>query len=302
MTKKVLIIMNPCSGTKKANKYLTDIVHVFTVNDYIPTVLTTTKRGDGRLYARTYAKKVDLIVCIGGDGTFNEVVSGVIHSGVRVPIGYIPAGSTNDFANSLHLSKDIVKAASDIVQGEPVSFDIGMFNDRIFSYVASFGAFTKSSYATPQNVKNALGHLAYVLDGISSIASIRSEHMVLEINGMRYEDDYIFGAISNSTSVGGVLNLKPEMVDMSDGEFEVLLVKSPKDLVELASIVHLLTTQNYEDSMLTFINASEVIIHADQNTSWSLDGEYQEGVEEIKVVNMHQAIDLMMNGHFGRRR
>lgn len=300
MKKNVLIIMNPCSGTKKANKYLTDIVQVFTVNDYIPTVLTTTKRGDGTLYAKSYADKVNLIVCIGGDGTFNEVVSGVIQSGVRVPIGYIPAGSTNDFANSLHLSKGIVAAARDIVQGEPVSFDSGMFNDRIFSYVASFGAFTKTSYATPQNVKNALGHLAYVLDGITSIASIRSEHMVFEINGVRYEDDYIFGAISNSTSVGGVLNLKPELVDMSDGEFEVLLVKSPKDLVELAAIVHLLTTQNYEDSMITFVNASEVIIHADKNTSWSLDGEYQEGAEEIKVSNLHHAIDLVMNGHFGR--
>ena len=146
--------MNPCSGTKKANKYLTDIVNIFTVNDYVSTVLTTTKRGDGRIYAKNYAKKMDLIVCIGGDGTFNEVVSGVIQSGVRVPIGYIPAGSTNDFANSLHLSKGIVKAAHDIVQGEPVSLDIGTFNGRNFSYVASFGAFTKTSYATPQNVKN----------------------------------------------------------------------------------------------------------------------------------------------------
>lgn len=149
--------MNPCSGTKRANKYLTDIVETFTVNDYICTVLTTTKRGDGTLYAEKYAGKTDLITCIGGDGTFNEVVSGLLHSGRKVPIGYIPAGSTNDFANSLHLSKNIVKAARDIVQGNPVAFDIGSFNGRGFSYVASFGAFTKASYATPQNVKNALG-------------------------------------------------------------------------------------------------------------------------------------------------
>ncbi len=296
MTKKVLIIMNPCSGTKKANKYLTDIVNIFTVNDYIPTVLTTTKRGDGRIYAKNYARKMDLIVCIGGDGTFNEVVSGVIQSGVRVPIGYIPAGSTNDFASSLHLSKNIVNAAKDIVQGKPVSLDIGSFNGRNFSYVASFGAFTKTSYATPQNVKNALGHLAYVLEGINSIASIRAEHMVIEVNGMKYEDDYIFGAISNSTSVGGILTLKPELVDMSDGEFELLLIKSPKDLVELGFIIHMLTTQNYESGMMTFINASEFSIHAEKTTSWTLDGEYQEGLEEIKVENLHNAIDLVMNG------
>ena len=294
--------MNPCSGTMKANKYLTDIVNIFTVNDYVSTVLTTTKRGDGRIYAKNYAKKMDLIVCIGGDGTFNEVVSGVIQSGVRVPIGYIPAGSTNDFANSLHLSKGIVKAAHDIVQGEPVSLDIGTFNGRNFSYVASVGAFTKTSYATPQNVKNALGHLAYVLGGINSIASIRAEHMAFEVNGMKYEDDYIFGAISNSTSVGGILTLKPELVDMSDGEFELLLVKAPHDLVELGAIIHLLTTQNYEDEMITFINASEFNIHASKETSWTLDGEYQEGMEEIKVVNMHHAIDLIMNGKFNGRK
>ena len=163
MSKKALIIINPCSGTKRANKYLTDIVDIFTTADYVCTVLTTTKRGDGTLYAKKYASKMDLITAIGGDGTFNEVVSGVIQSGHRVPIGYIPAGSTNDFASSLEIPKNILAAARDVVNGEPVSFDVGSFNGRNFSYVASFGAFTKASYATPQNVKNALGHLAYIM-------------------------------------------------------------------------------------------------------------------------------------------
>ncbi len=294
MSKRALIIMNPCSGTKRANNYLTDIVETFTVNDYVCTVLTTTKRGDGRLYAQMYAPQVDLITCIGGDGTFNEVVSGLVHSGAKVPIGYIPAGSTNDFANSLHLSKNIVQAARDIVLGNPVAFDIGSFNGRGFSYVASFGAFTKASYETPQNVKNALGHLAYILEGINSIASIRAEHMVIEADGMTYEDDYIFGAISNSTSIAGILTLKPELVDMSDGMFELLLIKAPQDLIELAEIVRMLTTQNYESDMLTFVNASEFLIHANAETSWTLDGEYQEGCEEIKVENLHHAINLMM--------
>ena len=294
MKKKALIIMNPCSGTKRANKYLTDIVETFTVNDYICTVLTTTKRGDGTLYAEKYAGKTDLITCIGGDGTFNEVVSGLLPSGRKVPIGYITAGSTHDFEYSLHLSKNIVKAARDIVQGNPVAFDIGSFNGRGFSYVASFGAFTKASYATPQNVKNALGHLAYILEGINTISSIRAEHMVIEADGMSYEDDYIFGAISNSTSIAGILTLKPELVDMSDGLFEMLLIKAPRDLIELAEIVHMLTTQNYESDMLTFVNASEFLIHASAETSWTLDGEYQEGCEEIKVENLHHAINLMM--------
>ena len=296
MAKKVLIIINPCSGTKKANKYLTDIVSTFTVNGYIPTVLTTTKRGDGRVYAEEYASEMDLIVCIGGDGTYNEVVSGVMLSGVRVPVGYIPAGSTNDFAISLHLSKNIVKAAHDIVQGEPVSLDVGSFNGRNFSYVASFGAFTKASYDTPQNVKNALGHLAYILSGINSITSIKAEHMIIETDDKKFEGDYIFGAISNSTSVGGILTLKPELVDMSDGEFEMLLVRAPRDLIELGAIVPMITSQNYDDDMITFVNGSRFKVHANKETSWSLDGEYQEGAEEIDIINQHNAIDLIING------
>ena len=296
MAKKVLIIINPCSGTKKANKYLTDIVSTFTVNGYIPTVLTTTKRGDGRIYAEEYAGEMDLIVCIGGDGTYNEVVSGVMLSGVRVPVGYIPAGSTNDFAISLHLSKNIVKAAHDIVQGEPVSLDVGSFNGRNFSYVASFGAFTKASYDTPQNVKNALGHLAYILSGINSITSIKAEHMKIETDDKKFEGDYIFGAISNSTSVGGILTLKPELVDMSDGEFEMLLVRAPRDLIELGAIVPMITSQNYDGDMITFVNGSRFKVHANKETSWSLDGEYQEGAEENDIINQHNAIDLIING------
>lgn len=252
-------------------------------------------RGRYALRADVCCLQVDLITCIGGDGTFNEVVSGLVHSGAKgARSGYIPAGSTNDFANSLHLSKNIVQAARDIVLGNPVAFDIGSFNGRGFSYVASFGAFTKASYETPQNVKNALGHLAYILEGINSIASIRAEHMVIEADGMTYEDDYIFGAISNSTSIAGILTLKPELVDMSDGMFELLLIKAPQDLIELAEIVRMLTTQNYESDMLTFVNASEFLIHANAETSWTLDGEYQEGCEEIKVENLHHAINLMM--------
>ena len=294
MSKKALIIMNPCSGTKRANKYLTEIVEIFTVNDYFCTVMTTTKRGDGTIYAREYGKHFDLIACIGGDGTFNEVVSGVMQAGLRIPIGYIPAGSTNDFASSLHIPKNIVQAAKNIVHGEPVAFDVGSFNGRSFSYVASFGAFTKTSYNTPQNVKNALGHLAYILDGITSIASIRAEHMAIEADGVTYEDDYIFGAISNSTSIAGILTLKPELVDMSDGLFELILVKAPRDLIEVADLAHLVTTQNYESSMLTFVNAKEFRIHASRETSWTLDGEYQEGCEEILVENKHHAINLMI--------
>ena len=166
--------------------------------------------------------------------------------------------------------------------------------------MASFGAFTKASYATPQNVKNVLGHLAYILECINSIASIRKELMIIEADGQTYEDDYIFGAISISTSLAGILTLNPKLVDMSDGRFELLLVKAPNDLIDLAEIVYMLNSQNYESNKLVFINGSEFKIHADKDTSWSLDGEYQEGCEEIEIKNLHHAIELMMTGHRNR--
>lgn len=294
--KKNLIILNPCSGKKKANKYLTQIVDVFTHAGYMSTVLTTTQRGDGILYAGKYGGKYDLITCIGGDGTFNEVVAGLMKKGHHTPLGYIPAGSTNDFATSLNLSTNIVKAAKDIVRGEKIAIDIGSFNGRTFSYVASFGAFTQTSYATPQSIKNALGHLAYVLDGVTSLASIKKEHLAIEVDGQVYEDDYIFGAISNSTSLAGIITLKPEYVDMNDGRFELLLVRSPRNILEITEIANMLMTQNYDESnVLTFIDGTEFKIHADKDMPWSLDGEYQEGSEEITVENLHSAVEIYIN-------
>lgn len=295
MNKKNLIIMNPCSGKKKANKFLTDIVDIFTKEGYMNTVLTTLKRGDGTVYAKEYASNFDLITCIGGDGTFNEVVAGLLENDIDVPIGYIPAGSTNDFASSLNLSGGIVKAAQDIVKGERVPLDIGSFNGRKFSYVASFGAFTQTSYSTPQSIKNMLGHIAYVLEGAASITSIRPEHLKIEADGKTYEGDYIFGAISNSTSFGGVLKINPEYVDMSDGKFELLLVKAPKNPIDLTEILYMLSNQDYNSGMLIFINADKFKIHANDKMAWSLDGEYQEGCQDIVIENLHHAVDVIIN-------
>ena len=295
MDKKNLIIMNPFSGKREANKYLTDIIDIFTKGGYMTTILTTTERGDGTVYASRYAGEFDLITCIGGDGTFNEVVAGLLDSRERVPVGYIPAGSTNDFANSLKLSTNILKATEDIVKGRLKTLDIGSFNGRKFSYVASFGAFTQTSYSTPQSVKNMLGHLAYILEGATSLTSIKPQHLKIEANGMPYEDDYIFGAISNSTSLAGILTLDPQYVDMNDGLFELLLVRSPKNPIELAEIVYMLTTQNYESNKITFVNADSFTIYADENMDWSLDGEYQEGCERIEIEDLHNAIDIVVN-------
>ena len=215
--KKMLFVMNPYSGMRRASRYLADIIALFNRAGYQVITHMTGSQGDAVGVVEQCAKDVDLVVCCGGDGTFNETISGIQRSGADVPVGYIPAGSTNDFAASLKLSTNIMQAARDIVDGEPVPYDVGKFGERYFSYVASFGAFTKASYATPQSIKNALGHTAYVLEGINELSQIRKEHVRMEIDGQVVEDDFIFGAISNSTTLGGILTLDALVVDMADG-------------------------------------------------------------------------------------
>lgn len=291
--KKMLFIMNPFAGVKRANRHLTDILLMFTQAGYEVTTHMTLGRGDAAAVAREKGKDVDLVVCCGGDGTLNETITGLLSAGADTPIGYIPAGSTNDFASSLKLPTNILKAAQTIVEGEPVSYDVGRFGDRYFSYVASFGAFTRSSYATPQNIKNALGHTAYVLSGITELSQIRNEHVKMEIDGQVVEGDFLFGAICNSTSVGGILTLDPKQVDMGDGLFEILLVRAPENLAEIHECIQALQSQKYNCAMLTFRSARRVRIFADPDMPWTLDGEKEDGHETVEVENLHHAIRLM---------
>ena len=192
--KKMLFILNPIAGLKKANRALADILNIFNRADFAVQVHITAGAQDATLAVKTFGQDKDLIVCCGGDGTLNEVITGLLDAELDIPIGYIPTGSTNDFANSLKLPSDPLAAAKQIVKGTPQQFDIGKFEDRYFSYVASFGAFTKASYATPQSVKNALGHTAYLLEGISELSLIRKLHIYLELDGETIEDDFLFGA------------------------------------------------------------------------------------------------------------
>lgn len=291
--KKLLLIMNPYAGLRRANKYLADVISIFNARGYVVTACMTAGAGDGARLVAEHGARMDLIVCIGGDGTFNETITGLLQSGLDVPLGYIPAGSTNDFANSLKLPTDVMKAAWAIMDGKPVAYDVGRFGDRYFSYVASFGIFTRTSYSTPQNLKNALGHLAYILEGTKELTQIKSVHVKLEMDQETVEGDYLFGAISNSTSVGGILTLNANLVDMSDGLFEVLLIRAPKNAAELAECLHCLTFQKYNCAMMTFFTCSKLKITADPNMAWTLDGEKEEGHETVTVENMHLAMRLM---------
>jgi YegS/Rv2252/BmrU family lipid kinase len=292
--KKMLFIMNPYSGTRKANRYLCDIISLFNRADYEVNIRMTAGPGDATLFAAAHSAGVDLVVCCGGDGTLNETISGMIQAGSTAPVGYIPAGSTNDFAASLKLSTNIMQAAQDILDGKPRVYDVGRFGDRYFSYVASFGAFTKSSYATPQSIKNALGHTAYVLEGISELSQIRPLHVRMEMGDEIVEDDFLFGCISNSTSIGGVLTLDPRQVDMSDGLFEVFLLRSPRNLTEISECIQSLQSQRYNDcAMITFGSAKSIRVFADETMPWTLDGEKFDGQAEIQVENLRHAIQLM---------
>lgn len=293
--KRLLLIMNPAAGTKKANPHLPEILSTFGRAGYLCLTFMTQKRGDGTELAVHYGEWADLIVCIGGDGTFNEVVSGLVRAGLKTPVGYIPAGSTNDFAASLGLSKNVIQAAQDIVAGKPHPFDIGRFRDRYFTYVASFGAFTKTSYATSQSVKNTLGHLAYILGGIKELSSLRRYRVSMTLDdGSREQGDYIFGAVSNSTSVGGILSLDPEIVDMNDGLFELLLVRYPESVADLGDIVLAVTTQNYAAPSIVFRTARKLLVEADASMDWTLDGEFAKGSSRVEIENLHGVVNVVV--------
>lgn len=291
--KKMLFIMNPNAGTRKANRYLSDILAIFNRAGYRVEVYLTASQGDGEKFVSQYAYGKDLVVCCGGDGTFNETVSGLLKKGLKIPIGYIPAGSTNDFARTLELSTDFIEAAEQIVDGKPVKVDVGLFGQRYFTYVASFGAFTRTSYSTPQDIKNALGHTAYVLDGISELSQIKKVPVKMEMDEETVEDDFLFGAICNSTSLGGILSFDPEQVDMSDGKLEILLVRAPNDLSEIAECIQAVQRQKYNCKMITFRSATRVRITAPEDMPWSLDGEREDGHSQVEAVNLHHAIEIM---------
>ena len=292
--KKLLLVVNPKAGQQKVGKHLIQIIDIFNRGGFEVITHITAASGDCTSTVMSHANQVDLVVCCGGDGTFNETISGVLQSGIDIPVGYIPAGSTNDFAKSLGLSANVLQAARDIVDGKAERFDVGSFGGRHFSYVASFGAFTRASYNTPQSVKNALGHLAYILGGIRELSQIKPYHLKFELpDGTVMDGKFIFGAVSNSTSVGGVLTLAPDRVDMSDGLFELLLIRAPKNLAEVADCLMALQKQTYNCDMITFLSAPSAVVTAPETMDWTLDGEQQKGMPHVDIQCLQRKLQLV---------
>lgn len=290
----ILLIVNPVAGKLRSRSTLIEIVEVFNAADLDVNVRVSLYRGHAREIARAARRdQYEKVVCVGGDGTLNEVITGLVESGEGVPLGYIPLGSTNDFANSLKLSRDVTQAARAVLEGAPRALDVGDFcGDRFFAYIASFGLFTAASYSAAQSVKNTLGHFAYILEGIKDIVNIKSFHMLVEAEGGKFEGDYIFGAVANSTSIGGIVRLDSEIVDMSDGLFEVVLIRQIRTPVDLNLVLGSIMNSDFNNRMFDFFKASQVNFSVDQDVCWSLDGEEAYGPKEICVKNLHNAITI----------
>lgn len=292
MNKRMLFIYNPKAGKAKIRSKLADILDIFTVGGYEITVYPTQKKGDATEHIARCKEEYDLIVCSGGDGTLDEVVTGMVQKDLHIPIGYIPAGSTNDFGGSLAMPKNMLKAAEIIVNGKNFACDVGRFNEDVFVYIAAFGLFTEVSYGTDQQTKNVLGHMAYVLEGVKSLQSIRSYHMRVTCEEKVIEDDFIFGMVTNSVSVGGFKGITGKHVKLDDGVFEVTLIKTPRNAIELNNIMVSLLNRNIDTNAMYCFRTTRVTMETEDAVAWTLDGEYGGMYREVVIENQHQAMEI----------
>ncbi len=291
--KKMMLIINPVAGKREAAKNLAELIQIFYDGGYMVTVFMTGKSGDATEFAAKYGGEYDLVVCSGGDGTMNETVTGIIRGGHSVPVGYMPSGSYNDFAEYQGLSKDVRKAAHNIVKGDPRMVDVIRFSGRYFINAADFGAFTWLPYTTPQQKKNTLGAYAYLLEGIKDISKVRSTHMRLMANGGTFEGDYLFGIICNATMVGGVLSRKGRIIQSDDGIFEVGMVRQPETALDFKETLQAVSMEDLGDPHITFFKTNRLVIETDEPVDWSIDGERMTTNGTAEAETLHSRITLI---------
>lgn len=296
MAKKLLMIVNPTAGKNKPRGPLFDAAAIFSQAGYLISIHTTAFHGDAAQTAAALGQDYDVVVAVGGDGTLNQVVSGLLTlpEKNRPLLGYIAQGSTNDFAASLQIPSNPAAAAALIAKSAPTRLDIGRWNARPFVYVASFGAFTQSSYTAPQSAKNAIGHLAYVLEGLKDLNTLRPYHVRLTADGEVLDGDYLFGAVCNSTSIGGLMHLNREYVTLDDGKFEMLLIPKPKSPAELPNLILNLLDQEFSYEGLIFRHVSSIHIETAEDLPWSLDGEYAASMPIVDIVNCRQSLAMLL--------
>lgn len=291
---KALIVVNPQSGKMKSRKGLYDIVSTLNKNGYEATVFFTTAPKDAIEITATKAPMFDAVICCGGDGTLNEVISGLMQANATLPIGYIPTGTTNDFAKTLNLPKNILKATEAIIKGIPAYHDIGVLQENVFfAYIASFGAFSTVSYTTPQWLKNKLGHLAYTLQGIKGVGGIRPYKVKVITNDSEIEDTFIFGCVANTTSIGGILTLPSDKVSLNDGLFEVLLIRQPQKRGDLRNALYGLNSKKYDDCGIFFTHTNHITFEFDTDVAWSSDGEFGGKYTKVDIRVVQDKVQII---------
>ena len=295
MAKRLLFVFNPHAGKGLVKNNLCDLIDIFTKHDYEVTSYPTQAAMDGYDKVRTDAADYDLIVASGGDGTLSEVVKALMEQDKKIPLGYIPAGSTNDFAASMEIPTNMIEAAEAVMNGVYFDYDIGEFNGEYFVYVAGFGAFTDVSYETPQSKKNVFGHAAYVAEAIKRLPKISSIKMTVEHDGETIEGEFLVGLVTNTVSVAGMRKLISEGVCFDDGFFEVTLVKTPSNPIALQKTITetLLNKLDSEKSFVTF-RTSKVTFRADEEVAWTLDGESGGMHKQVEIINHKQALRLLV--------
>ena len=292
--RKLLCIINPMAGKKQPRGPIYDALSVLSQAGYLIKIHNTTERNDATQTVLREGKHYDLVICSGGDGTLNETINGMLQLEDPPLLGYLPRGSTNDFASSLHISSNPVKAALAIAEHHKQTMDVGLWNDRNFAYVASFGAFTKTSYNVSQAAKNALGHFAYILESMKDIGSLRPYKVKINADGDVLDGDYLFGAVCNTTSIGGLMKFDPDHVVLNDGRFEMLLVPNPKTPLGLQNLLFALMNQHYHDEGIVYRHISHVVLETEEDLPWSLDGEYAPSMPRVELSVLHEALTMLL--------
>lgn len=293
---KLLLIVNPHSGREKMKTQLLKVVEILSNANYCVTVYPTKQRLDATKKVESLQNgEYDLIVVCGGDGTLNEVITGLMNKKIKCKLGYIPSGTLNEWSQGLGISRIIKQAAKDITVGNEISLDVGKFGDKYFSYTASFGAFTSASYSAPQEIKNVLGQAAYFFEGIKSLSNIKPIPMKLTADDRVVEGDFLFGAVSNSMSVGGIVKFDESVVKLNDGYFEVLLIRNPDNILKLQPMLDGIIKKELDREGIEFFHTKNLCVETQGGLSWTLDGEYAEGTEKIEIKNIHNAINLIVS-------
>lgn len=296
MNKKLLFVFNPHSGKQLIARNLANIIDHFTKSGYDVTAHPTQSKGDCIATVERLCNSYDLCVFAGGDGTLNEAINGMLNAGCDKPYGYIPCGSTNDFSHSVGIPRQVTEAAKVAIEGKPFAYDVGKLNDRYFTYVAAFGTLTEVSYSTSQEAKNALGFLAYVLEGIVALGQIKSFNIEFESDERSGKGEYLIGLVSNTLHVAGMKNFLGKDISLDDGLFEVILIKRPQDIIELNSILTSVVKRELDSKYIDYFKADRLSIKCVEGLSWTLDGE-NGGNHVISDISCYtKALSVKTNG------